>query len=117
MINPVDQFLSCIENATMGECTAFAASADLDATVPNWRMAMHGDSAVRSELSRWYDHPGRFEELSRTPIATGEVVQFVFTWEESGAPFAVHQVHVIDIEDGLIAADHAWCGGRWSAAQ
>jgi hypothetical protein len=116
MTSPVDQFLSCVEAATMDECTAFATDVDLDATVPNWRMAIHGDDAVRSEFGRWYDAPGRLEDVVRTPLPSGEMVQFVRTWEEAGTPHAVHQIHVIDVGGGRITADHAWCGGRWPAS-
>ena len=27
-----------------------------------------------------------------------------------------HQAHHIEVSDGLITRDSAWCGGRWGAA-
>ena len=27
-----------------------------------------------------------------------------------------HQAHVIEVHDGLITRDRAWCGGRWGAS-
>lgn len=54
----------------------------LDATMPNWRFSVRGDAAVWAELSRWYADAGSFEELKRTPLPTGELVEFTFGWEQ-----------------------------------
>jgi hypothetical protein len=51
----------------------------LDATVPNWRFRVQGASAVGTELSRWFADPGQFEELRRTPLPDGEILEFTFT--------------------------------------
>ena len=114
--SPVDQFLHAVENAAMASCEAFAETADLDATVPNWRFGTHGAGAIRTELARWYADQGHFEEVRRSVMAGGELVEFTLCWEEQGVPHACHQVHVLTIEGGKIASDRAWCGGRWPAS-
>jgi hypothetical protein len=87
----------------------------LDATVPHWRFTISGEAAVRAELGRWYADPGRFEELKRTPLPHGELVEFTLRWEEAGVPHAVHQAHVVEVLGHQITSDQVWCGGRWSA--
>jgi hypothetical protein len=111
----VERFLAAIEGAAMADCEVFSPEVTLDATVPNWRFTVRGDSAVRDELGRWYADVGRFEELERTVLPTGELVEFTLCWEEDGVPHAVHQAHVVEVTDGRITSDHAWCGGRWPA--
>jgi hypothetical protein len=113
--NPLDRFLGAIEGAAMAGCDALSSDVTLDATVPNWRFTVNGDAAVRAELGRWYADPGTFEELKRTPLPTGELVEFTLRWEEAGVPHAVHQAHVVEVQGGLITRDQVWCGGRWSA--
>lgn len=66
-------------------------------------------------VTRFAD-PGRFEELSVTPLPGGALVQFVLTWEEHGEPHMCHQAHLLELRDGLITRDTAWCGGRWGGA-
>lgn len=112
----IDQFLESVTAATMAECPAFAEDAELDATVPNWRFGVQGAEAVRSELARWYADPARFEELRRTAIPGGELVEFTLCWEEGGVPHACHQAHVLGVEQGRITGDRVWCGGRWPAS-
>jgi len=112
---PVDRYLAAIEGAAMAACDTLSPDVTLDATVPNWRFAVHGDAAVRAELGRWYADAGSFEELTRTPLPTGELVEFTLRWEEGGVPHAVHQAHVVEVQDGRIIRDQVWCGGRWSA--
>ena len=114
--NPVDQLLAAIETAQMADCAAFAADAKLDATVPNWRFGVHGADAIRAELGRWYADAGHFEELARTPLPAGELIEFTLCWMEMGVPHACHQVHVLRLDDGRIVSDTAWCGGRWPAS-
>jgi hypothetical protein len=99
----------------MGACSAFASDMVLDATVPNWRFSVLGQGEVQAEFSRWYADAGRFEELSRTPMPGGELVVFTLCWEEDGIPHAVHQAHLLEVADGRITKDQAWCGGRWPA--
>ena len=93
----------------------FCDDAVLDATVPNWRFAVRGGEAVSTELSKWYADPGRFEAVRRSPLPDGELVEFTLTWEEQGQPHACHQAHILRLRDGRIAADTAFCGGRWPA--
>jgi hypothetical protein len=113
---PIDRYLEAIEGAAMASCDALSADVTLDATVPNWRFAVHGEAAVRDELSRWYGDPATFEDLKRTPLPTGELVEFTLRWEEGGVPHAVHQAHILEVDDAGITRDQVWCGGRWSAA-
>lgn len=112
---PVERYLVAIETAAMSDCDALSPEMTLDATVPNWRYQVEGGTAVKAELSRWYADAGAFEELRRTPLPTGELVEFTLRWEESGVPHAVHQAHVLEVTDGWITKDQVWCGGRWSA--
>jgi len=112
---PVERYLAAIEGAAMAACDALSADVTLDATVPNWRFTVNGDDAVRAELGRWYADAGSFEELTRTPLPSGEFVEFTLRWEEGGVPHAVHQAHVLEVRDGRITRDQVWCGGRWSA--
>lgn len=100
----------------MAVCDTLSDDMTLDATVPNWRFTVRGEAAVRAELARWYADPGTFEQLRRTPLPTGELVEFTRRWEEDGVPHAVHQAHILDVSDGRITRDVVWCGGRWSAA-
>jgi hypothetical protein len=112
----VERFLAAIEGATIATCDTFAEAMVLDATVPNWRFTVRGAPAVRDELARWYAHPGRFDALTRTPLPTGELIEFTLSWEEDGVPHAVHQAHVVEVHDDRIELDRVWCGGRWPAA-
>jgi hypothetical protein len=114
--NPVDQFLEAVTSARMASCQAFAPAVELDATVPNWRFGLYGADAIKTELGRWYADQGHFEEVRRTAIEAGELVEFTLCWEEQGVPHACHQVHVLSVEDGKIISDRAWCGGRWPAS-
>jgi hypothetical protein len=112
---PVEEYLEAIEGAAMADCDALSPKITLDATVPNWRFTVQGDDAVRAELGRWYADQGSFEELKRTPLPSGELVEFTLRWEEGGVPHAVHQVHILEVTDAGITRDQVWCGGRWSA--
>jgi hypothetical protein len=113
--NPVDRFIYAIEHAALEETECFADDAVLDATVPNWRFAVHGGAGVRQEFARWYGHPGRFEHLQRFPVPDGELVEFTLSWIEDGVPHRCHQAHHLAVADGGIVADTVWCGGRWPA--
>jgi hypothetical protein len=114
----VDKFLHAIETAGIASCDVWAADAELDATVPNWRMHVSGPDAIRAEYSRWFADPGTFEELRRHQIAEGpgEVVEYTLSWVENGIPHAGHHLHVLDVRDDLIVADTVFCGGRWPAS-
>ncbi len=111
----VDGYLAAIEAASIEGCDVLGPDVVLDATVPHWRFSVRGVDAVRTELSRWYGQAGGFEELRRTPLPTGELVEFTLHWEEDGVPHAVHQAHILEVTDGRIARDQVWCGGRWPA--
>jgi hypothetical protein len=114
-MNAVDELLHAIESADVAGCDAFADDATLDATVPNWRMHRSGGDAVRSLLAGWYEHPGHFERVERTPLPDGELVEYELSWQEDGVPHAVHQLHRLRTADGRIVADTIFCGGRWPA--
>jgi hypothetical protein len=116
MDRSVDRFLAAIEAGTAPPTGVFADDALLDATVPNWRFTVRGEQAVRDQLAGWYREPGRFEDLRRTPLPGGELVEFTLSWEEAGVPHAAHQAHVFRLENGHIATDTVFCGGRWPAS-
>ena len=113
---PVERYLAAIKGAAMSACDALSSEMTLDATVPNWRYQVEGSTAVKDELSRWYADTGAFEELKRTPLPHGELVEFTLRWQEDGVPHAVHQVHILEVTNGHITKDQVWCGGRWPAA-
>ena len=91
----VGRYLAAIEQARMGDCDVLNPDVLLDATVPNWRYSVRGNEAVRTELSRWYGNAGTFEELTRTELPSGELVEFSLRWEEDVIPHAVHQAHIL----------------------
>jgi len=111
----VDRLLAGIEAGAV-PAGIFTDDAALDATVPNWRFSVHGGEAVRYELGRWYADPGQFENVRRSPLPDGELVEFTLGWEEQGIPHACHQAHILRLVDGLVASDTAFCGGRWPAS-
>jgi hypothetical protein len=112
----VDRFLASVQ---AGELVAdlYTLDATLDATVPGWRFHRRGAAAVRAEYAGWFAAPGTFEELDRIPVADGEIITYLLTWEEHGVPHAAHHSHriVVDPATGRIAADRVFCGGRWNA--
>jgi hypothetical protein len=114
----IDTFLDAIERGAIGDCDAWSGDATLDATVPNWRMQLHGADAIRGEYGRWFADPGRFEELRRFPAADGttEIVEYTLSWSENGVPHAAHHLHVLAVRDNRIVADTVFCGGRWPAS-
>jgi len=111
----VGRFLASIEAGGMPGADVLGDEVVLDATVPNWRFTVRGADAVGAELARWYADPGTFEDLTRTPVPGGELVTFTLRWVENGVPHAVHQAHVVAVDDGRVVRDQAWCGGRWPA--
>lgn len=111
----VDRFLEAIETASIGRVEVFAPDATVDATVPHWRFSVVGDVAVCAEFAKWYADRGTFDELTRIPLADGELVSYTLFWEQDGIPHACHQVHVLTVRDDRIVADRVWCGGRWPA--
>jgi hypothetical protein len=113
-MGPIDALLAGIESAAI-PVGVFADDAVLDATVPNWRFITRGGPAVRAELSRWYADPGAFEDLRRSRLPDGELVELTLTWAEDGIAHMCHQAHILRIRDGRVASDTAFCGGRWPA--
>lgn len=116
MSDALERFTQAIEHASLPSAGAFSDDAVLDATVPHWRFRVSGSEHVEAELAHWFADPGRFEELTVTPLPDGALLEFVLTWEEDGEPHMCHQAHRLTLRDGLIARDTAWCGGRWGAA-
>jgi hypothetical protein len=112
----VDEFASAVEQATLAGADIFSDDVVLDATVPNWRFTVRGASEVRAQLGAWFANPGHFDELRRTELPDGELVEFVLSWEERGIPHAAHQAHVLRVVNDRIAEDVAFCGGRWPAS-
>lgn len=111
----IDTFLDAV---VRGDPTgaAFAADAEVDATVPQWRLRRRGREAIDAQFARWYADPGRFEELHRVPVPDGEAVEWMLVWQVDGVPYACHEIHVLELDDdGLIRSDRVWCGGRWPA--
>ena len=111
----VDRCREAIETTSIGGAEVFAPDAPVEATVPHWRFTVVGDGAKRTESAKWYADKGQFDELTRSPLAEGEVVSYTLSWEQNGIPHACHQVHVLTVSDDLIVADRVWCGGRWPA--
>jgi hypothetical protein len=112
----VDRFLEAITAGEGVPVNLYVEDAVLDATVPGWRFAARGATAIAAEYTRWFTSPAGFEELERRPVADGEVVTYLLTWEEAGVPHAAHHSHILVLHpDGRIARDTVFCGGRWSA--
>jgi hypothetical protein len=114
----VDRFLEAIGAGAGVPAHVLAAGMVLDATVPGWRFTVLGVEAVARQYSEWFADPAAFEELERFPVEGGEVLTYLLAWEENGVPHAAHHCHVLRFgEDGRIAQDRFFCGGRWNAAQ
>jgi hypothetical protein len=110
----VTEFLAGVERGSMpGD--VFCDDAVLDATVPNWRFSVRGGDAVRAKLATWFADPGHFEDLRRSALGDGELVEFTLAWEEGGVGHVCHQAHIMRVRDGRITSDTAFCGGRWPA--
>ena len=116
MTDAIDRYTDAIRTATIPSADSLAPNVVLGATVPNWRFTVTGAEAVKAELAGWFADPGRFEEIKRTDVPGGALVEFVLSWEENGEPHISHQAHVIHVSGGMIVRDTAWCGGRWGAA-
>jgi hypothetical protein len=113
----VDSFLTAVTAGSGIPEDLYAPDAMLDATVPNWRFTRRGPAAITAEYGGWSGSPASFEELTRSPLADGEVVTYLLTWTESGVPHAAHHCHILTVDaDGRIASDVVFCGGRWSAS-
>jgi hypothetical protein len=113
--DPVTRFLDAVACGTGVPTDLYAPGAVLDATVPGWRFEQHGAHRVAGQLSHWFADPGELHEVRRSPVPGGEVVRFTLTWTEHGERMAAHQVHLLDVDEGRITRQEAWCGGRWDA--
>jgi hypothetical protein len=112
----VSRFLDAAGLGTGVPADLYAEGAVLDATVPMWRFEVHGPAAISSQLSAWFPACATFSELHRAPLPSGELLSFSLAWLEGGNPVAIHQVHLLELRDGKITHQEAWCGGRWDAA-
>jgi len=112
--NAVDGLLHAIEAGDVPE-ELFTDDVVLDATVPNWRFQARGRAEVTSELRGWFGDPGHFEDVRREPLPHGELVEFALHWTENEIPHACHQAHILEVTNGRISRDTAFCGGRWPA--
>jgi hypothetical protein len=113
----LDRFLDAIRSGAGVSAGLFTPDAELDATVPGWRFRRRGSAAVAAQYTQWFADPATFEELERRDLPGGAVVTYLLTWEEGGVPHAAHHCHVFHFaEDGRIATDQFFCGGRWDAA-
>ena len=113
--DPIDALLAGIESGSI-PAGLFADDAVLDATVPNWRFSVRGGESIRRELAQWFADPGHFESLRRRPLPDGELVEFTLRWHEHGVLHTCHQAHILQVHDGQVVADTAFCGGRWPAS-
>lgn len=118
-IAAVDGLLSAIiDGAGVAVADLYTDDAVLDATVPGWRFQVRGNRSIAYQYAEWFAAPSRFDELERRPTADGEVVTYLTTWTENGVPHAAHHCHVLVVaDDGRIARDTVFCGGRWDAAR
>jgi hypothetical protein len=114
-MNTVDAFLTAVTAATIPVADVWADDATLDATTPGWRSRLTTAPDIKRLFAGWYADAGRFEELERTPLPDGELIQFLLTWTEHGVPHAARQAHVVTVMDGLITRHVVYCGGRWPA--
>jgi hypothetical protein len=113
-MDAIGEFIAGIESGAVPR-DVFCEDAVLDATVPNWRFTARSGEAIWAELGRWFADPGHFEDLHRSRLPDGELVEFTLTWQEGGVRHMCHQAHILRMRDGRIAGDTAFCGGRWAA--
>lgn len=114
-MSAVDRFLDAIVDAAIDGCDVWAHDSMLDATVPDWRFHRRGAAAIKGVYADWFAYPNRLEGLRRWPIADGEIVEYVHTFERNGSPYAAHHLHVLQLRGEVILADTMFCGGQWSA--
>jgi hypothetical protein len=112
----VDRFLEAASAGGGVPADLFTPDIVLDATVPGWRFAARGAEAVARQYSGWFSEQAVIEELERLLVDGGEVLTYLLAWVERGVPHAAHHCHVLRLaDDGRIAADRFFCGGRWDA--
>ena len=114
----VDRFLDAIAGGAGVPADLLGPEATLDATVPEWRFEVAGSEAVARQYGIWFAAPAAFEELERHAVDGGEVVTYLLAWVQDGTPYAARHCHVLSFDDdGRIARDQFFCGGRWNAAR
>jgi len=115
MTDAIDQFVAAVESAGFTSSDFFAEDAVLDVTIPDWRFTVRGADAICRELAAWLPGRTNIDEIHRFAMLGGEAVELSLSWEAARIPYACHQLHLIQLKDGLIAEDKAWCGGHWPA--
>lgn len=116
MRDVVGELLAAIESGRGGDADVFTDDVEFDATVPvDWRYRLRGERAVRAKFAEWYGTPSHLLGLRRVRAGDTEVVELDLQTEEDGVPVWAHQVHLLDLRDGLIARDVVLCGGSWTA--
>lgn len=116
MNNPVDRLVHAFADADWQSFDAFSTDVVVDWTVPGWRQTTRSSEGAVALFRGWFRDTAEFEELHRTPLPDGELVEFTLTWEEHGVPHTTHQAHVLVVDGGRIIRDTMWCGGRWPAS-
>lgn len=109
----VDRFIQAVQTAGFGDTDVFADEAVGDTTVPNWRLQLRGAPDLRAQYAKWFDHPAELDEVRRTPLPDGELLEYTRAWTQDGVPHKGHHVHRFTIVDDRIVEDAHWCGGRW----
>ncbi|MGQ0803059.1 MAG: hypothetical protein ACT4PI_04265 [Actinomycetota bacterium] len=112
--NVTDRFLEAVRAARFADTDVFADDAVSDSTPPMWRLQVRGAAELRSQYSKWFDHPAELTELRRTPLPDGELLEYTRQWRQDGAPHKAHHIHRLTVSGDQIVEDAHWCGGRWS---
>lgn len=116
MTSCVDRFVCAVKDAAFAASDVFAEDAQVDVTMPNWRFVVRGARAIRDEFAKWFGHPATFDDLRRTPLPDGELVEFMLVWTEHSVVHKSHQSHHLTVRNDEIVGDIVWCGGRWPAS-
>lgn len=114
--NAIDRFLAGLVDPAAQTRDVYTDDAVLDATVPHWRFKQRGARAFAAQVAHWFADPATFEEITRTPLPDGELVELTIAWVENGIPHAAHQTHRLTLAGDRIAHDTMFCGGRWPAS-
>jgi hypothetical protein len=108
----IDRFLDSVRTGRVHP-ELYTDDARLDATVPGWRFQAHGPVQIAAEYSSWFSCASELETIERLPVAGGEVVRYLQTFEVGGQPHAAHHVHLLQVRGDQISSDTVFCGGRW----
>jgi hypothetical protein len=112
--NPADRFIDAVQTAAFADSDVFADRAVSDTTVPDWRLQVEGESELRAQYAKWFDHPAELSEVRRTPLPDGELLEYTRTWTQDGVPHKGHHIHRFTFTGDRIVEDAHWCGGRWA---